>query len=129
MPVAFAVFLLSVLAMSFARPFDQAVAGDLAGGATAELSGVDRLVFLAGQKVLLVSGGAMAVPLFLGGGAGPWLPGWAWSLLKTAAVLGLLVWAGRRSPTIRVERFMEVAWLVLIPLTLVQALFVSVVVV
>jgi NADH-quinone oxidoreductase subunit H len=129
MPVAFVVFLLSVLAMSFARPFDQAVAGDLAGGATAELSGVDRLVFLAGQKVLLVSGGAMAVPLFLGGGAGPWLPGWVWSLLKTAAVLGLLVWAGRRSPTVRVERFMEVAWLVLIPLTLVQALFVSVVVV
>lgn len=129
MPAAFAVYLLSVLAMSFSRPFDHAVGADIAGGAAGELSGVDRLVFLAGRKVLLVSGAAMAVPLFLGGGAGPVLPDWLWSLVKTAAVLAGLVWAGRRSPTIRMERFMEVAWLVLIPLTLLQALFVSIVVI
>lgn len=128
-PVAFLAYLLSVLAMSFSRPFDQATGADLAGGTTAELSGVDRLVFVAGQKVLLVSGAAMAVPLFLGGGAGPVLPDWLWSLVKTAAVLALLVWAGRRTPTIRVERFMTVAWLVLIPATLLQALFVSIVVI
>ncbi|HSK96992.1 MAG TPA: NADH-quinone oxidoreductase subunit H, partial [Euzebyales bacterium] len=85
--------------------------------------------FAAGQRVLLVSGAAMAVPLFLGGGAGPVLPDWSWSLVKTAAVLALLVWVGRRTPTIRVERFMEVAWMVLIPATLLQALFVSVVVI
>jgi NADH-quinone oxidoreductase subunit H len=128
MPVAFLVYLLSVLAMSFSRPFDQATSSDLAGGATAELSGVDCLVFLVGQKVLLVSGAAMAVPLFLGGGAGPLLPDWLWSLVKTAAVLALLVYLGRRLPTIRIERFMEVAWMVLIPATLLQALFVSIVV-
>ncbi|MFL6122162.1 complex I subunit 1 family protein [Actinophytocola sp.] len=128
MPVAFAVYLVSVLAMSFARPFDQAVGSDLAGGAVAELSGVDRLVFEAGRKVLLVSGAAMAVPLFLGGGAGPLLPDWSWSLVKTAAVLAVLVWVGRGTPTIRLERFMEVAWMVLIPATLIQALVVSVVV-
>jgi NADH-quinone oxidoreductase subunit H len=129
MPVALFVYLLSVLAMSFTRPFDHAVGADLAGGAVSELSGVDRLVFTAGQKVLLVSGAAMAVPLFLGGGSGPLLPGWLWSLLKTAAVLAFLVWVGRRSPTIRMERFMEIAWMVLIPLTLLQALFVSIVVI
>jgi NADH-quinone oxidoreductase subunit H len=128
MPVAFVVYLVSVLAMSFARPFDQAVGADLAGGAVAELSGVDRLVFLVGRKVLLVSGAAMAVPLFLGGGAGPVLPDWSWSLVKTAAVLAVLVWVGRRTPTVRVERFTEVAWMVLIPATLLQALVVSVVV-
>jgi NADH-quinone oxidoreductase subunit H len=128
-PVAFLAYLVSVLAMSFSRPFDQATGADLAGGARAELSGVDRLVLVTGQKVLLVSGAAMAVPLFLGGGAGPVLPDWLWSLVKTAAVLALLVWAGRRTPTIRVERFMEVAWMVLIPATLLQALFVSIVVI
>jgi NADH-quinone oxidoreductase subunit H len=128
MPVAFVVYLVSVLAMSFARPFDQAVGPDLAAGATAELSGVDRLVFEAGRKVLLVSGAAMAVPLFLGGGAGPLLPDWSWSLVKTVVVLAALVWAGRSTPTIRVERFMAVAWMVLIPATLLQALVVSVVV-
>ena len=129
MPVAFVVYLVSVPAMAFFRPFDHATGADVAGGATAELSGVDRLVFTAGQWLLLVSGAAMAVPLFLGGGAGPVLPGWLWSLVKTAAVLALLVWAGRRLPTIRMERFTELSWLVLVPATLLQALFVSFVVI
>jgi NADH-quinone oxidoreductase subunit H len=129
MPVAFVVYLVSVLAMAFVRPFDQAVGRDIAGGVLAELSGVDRLVFVAGRWVLLVSGAAMAVPLFLGGGAGPLLPDWLWSLVKTAVVLGVLVWAGRRLPTIRMERFTEVAWMVLVPATLLQALFVSIVVI
>jgi NADH-quinone oxidoreductase subunit H len=129
MPVAFVVYLLSVLGMAFFRPFDHAIGGDVGGGAMAELSGVDRLVFLAGRWLLLVSGAAMAVPLFLGGGAGPVLPDWGWSLLKTAAVLAVLVWAGRRFPTIRMERFTEIAWMVLIPATLLQALFVSIVVI
>jgi NADH-quinone oxidoreductase subunit H len=129
MPVAFVVYLVSVLAMAFFRPFDQSVGSDVAGGAAAELSGVDRLVFLAGRWLLLVSGAAMAVPLFLGGGDGPVLPDWAWSLVKTAAVLAVLVWVGRRLPTIRMERFTEVAWMVLVPATLLQALFVSIVVI
>jgi NADH-quinone oxidoreductase subunit H len=50
-------------------------------------------------------------------------------LLKTAAVLALLLWAGRRMPTIRMDRFQEIAWMVLIPATLVQALAVSIVVI
>jgi NADH-quinone oxidoreductase subunit H len=129
MPVAFVGYLVSVLAMAFFRPFDQSVGSDLAGGAAAELSGVDRLVFTAGRWVLLVSGAAMAVPLFLGGGAGPVLPDWLWSLVKTAAVLAVLVWVGRRLPTIRMERFTEIAWMVLVPATLLQALFVSIVVI
>ncbi len=70
----------------------------------------------------------MAVPLFLGGGGGPLLPAWLWTLLKTAAVLGAVVWLGRRFPTVRMDRFVEVAWVVLIPLTIVQALVVSLVV-
>jgi NADH-quinone oxidoreductase subunit H len=128
MPVAFAVYLLSVLAMSFWGPFDQPVGADAAGGAAAELSGVDRLVFVAARWLLLTSGAAFAVPLFLGGGAGPVLPAWLWSLLKTLAVLALLVSVKRRIPTLRMERYQEIAWVVLIPLTLLQALVVAVVV-
>lgn len=128
MPAAFAVYLVSVLAMSFSAPFRQPVSRDVAGGVLAELSGVDRLVFVAGRWLLFVSGAAMAVPLFLGGGSGPLLPGWLWSVIKTVAVLGLLVWGGRRCPTIRMELFEEVAWLILVPLILLQALVVSIVV-
>ncbi|WP_037675468.1 NADH-quinone oxidoreductase subunit H, partial [Streptomyces afghaniensis] len=72
--------------------------------------------FLAGGGVLLVVTPAFSVPLFLGGGHGPLLPGWAWTLLKTAAVLALLVAGRRLLSTLRMERYMELAWMVLVPL-------------
>ncbi|GAA3749352.1 complex I subunit 1 family protein [Salinactinospora qingdaonensis] len=125
MPVALAVYLVSALAMAFWGPFDQAVGRDIAGGVTAELSGVDLLLARAGRYLLLAAVAAMAVPLFLGGGAGPWLSGWAWSLVKAAVVLALLVWAGHRLPTVRMDRFTEVGWVVLLPATLLQALLVA----
>jgi NADH-quinone oxidoreductase subunit H len=70
----------------------------------------------------------MAVPLFLGGGHGPLLPAWAWVALKTAAVLALLVWLRHRFPTVRMDRYTEFSWVVLIPLTIAQALVVALVV-
>lgn len=128
MPVAFLVYLVSAAAMAFWGPFDAPVARDVAGGAAAELSGVDRLLFTGGRWLLLVVAAAMAVPLFLGGGAGPWLPAWAWVAVKTVAVLVALVWLRRRFPTVRMDRFTEFAWVVLIPLTIAQALVVALVV-
>ncbi len=128
MPAAFGIYLLSAMAMAFWGPFDQPAGVDVAGGAAAELSGVDRVLFLGGRWLLLVVAAAFSVPLFLGGGHGPLLPGWAWTVLKTAAVLAVLVWARRRVPTLRMERYVELAWVVLTPLAVVQALFVAVVV-
>jgi NADH-quinone oxidoreductase subunit H len=128
MPVAFAVYLVSAAAMAFWGPFDAPVGPDVAGGAAAELSGVDRLVFVGGRWLLLVVAAAMAVPLFLGGGAGPFLPAWAWVAVKTAAVLALLLWLRHRFPTVRMDRYVEFAWVVLIPLTIAQALAVALVV-
>ncbi len=129
MPVAFVVYLVAAVAMSFRGPFDQPAHRDIAGGVVAELSGVDRLVLLAGRYLLLTVAAAFAVPLFLGGGLGPALPGWAWSLVKTLAVLGTLVWVRHRLPTLRMDRFEEFAWIVLVPLTILQALVVALVVI
>lgn len=125
MPVAFAVYLIGVLGFSFWGPLATPVAADLGGGVAAELSGVDRLVFLAGRYLMLASGAVFAVPLFLGGGAGPLLPGPVWTLVKAAAVLWLLVWLRWRLPLVRTDRFMEIAWMVLIPLILGQTLVTS----
>ncbi|MFF9410852.1 NADH-quinone oxidoreductase subunit H [Streptomyces anandii] len=122
MPVAFVAYLAGVLAFSFLGPFAYPAGRDLSGGVLSETSGVDRLLLQAGRWLWLTSGAAMAVPLFLGGGAGPGLPAWAWSLIKTLVVLGVLVWALRRLPVIRADRYVEFAWVVLIPLTVVQTL-------
>ncbi|MCX4911112.1 NADH-quinone oxidoreductase subunit H [Streptomyces sp. NBC_00878] len=128
MPVAFGIYLLSAMAMAFWGPFDQPAGGDVAGGAGGELSGADRVLFLGGRWLLLVVAAAFSVPLFLGGGHGPLLPGWAWTVLKTAAVLAFLVGVRRAIPTVRTERYLELAWVVLTPLAIVQALVVAVVV-
>ncbi|WP_200210941.1 complex I subunit 1 family protein [Micromonospora coerulea] len=127
MPVAFLVYCTGVVAIAVWGPFTPALGSDIAGGVTAELSGADRLVFQGGRYALLAAGAAFAVPMFLGGGAGPVLPGWAWVLVKTVALLAVFVWLRRRLPAFRPDLFMEVGWLVLLPAVLVQDLLVAVV--
>ncbi len=127
MPVAFAVYCLGVVAFSVWGPFAPALGADIAGGAATELSGADRLVVEVGRYALLAAGAAFAVPLFLGGGSGPWLPDWAWVPAKSLSLVLVLVWLRRRVPTLRPDKFMELGWLVLLPLVLVQDLVVAVV--
>lgn len=129
MPVAFLVYLLGVAAFSVWGPFTPALGTDIAGGARAELSGADRLVFETGRYALLAAGSAFAVPMFLGGGAGPLLPSWVWVLVKAVSVLAVLVWLRRRMPSFRPDKFMEVGWMVLLPAVLLQDLVVAVVMV
>lgn len=127
MPIAFIVYAVGVLGFSVWGPFSAAAGHDVAGGVEGELSGLDRLLFVAGRYALLAAGAAFAVPMFLGGGAGPLLPGWLWVLVKTLVVLAVLVLVRRRLPVLRPDLFMEVGWLVLLPAALVQVLAVSVV--
>ncbi|MEO5610420.1 MAG: NADH-quinone oxidoreductase subunit H [Ornithinibacter sp.] len=128
MPVAFAVYCLGVVAFSVWGPFTPPVGSDIAGGVLSELSGVDRLLVQGGRYALLAAGAAFAVPMFLGGGAGPLLPGWAWVLVKTAVLLAGFVWVRRRLPAARPDLLMEFGWVVLLPAVLVQDLVVAVVV-
>lgn len=129
MPVAFVVYCLGVLGFSVWGPMGAAAGSDLAGGVLAELGGTDRLVFLAGRAMLLVAGAAVGVPLFLGGGSGPLLPDLVWLLVKTLVLASALVWLAGRLPLLRPDRLLEVGWVVLLPLVVVQDLVVSVVVV
>lgn len=129
MPVAFLVFCAAVVAFSVWGPFAAAADVPDAGGVLVELSGVDRWLVLAGRWAMLTAGAAFATTLFLGGGAGPLLPGWLWVLVKTVVLLAVFVLLRRRLPAVRPERFIEVAWLVGLPLVLLQVLAVSLVVV
>ena len=52
-----------------------------------------------------------------------------WVLVRSAAVLGVLVWLRRKLPMFRPDRFMEIGWTVLLPAVVVQDLVVSLVVV
>lgn len=126
MPVAFLVFCAAVLAFSLQRPFTAPLSPDIAGGVLAELSGVERLLLLAGRYLLLAAGSGFGVALFLGGGAGPVLPDWAWFLAKTLVLFWLLLTVRRRVPALRPEQLMAPAWMVGLPLVLLQVLVVAV---
>ena len=126
-PFAFAAYCWGVLGFSVRPPMDPGAGNDISGGILAELAGVDRLLVLAGRYGLLVAGSAAAVPLFLGGGAGPLLAGWVWVLVKTAVLGGLLVLVGRRLPSLRPDKLLELGWVVVLPLVVAQDLVVSVI--
>lgn len=129
MPVAFLITGVGVVGFSVWGPLAPAAGRDLAGGVLTELSGPDRLVVQAGRYLLLVAGAAFMVALFLGGGNGPLLPSWVWTLVKTAVLTAALVALRRWAALLRPDRFLEVGWLVLLPAALLQLLVVSVVVV
>ncbi|THJ66576.1 NADH-quinone oxidoreductase subunit H [Arthrobacter echini] len=129
MPVAFLVFCAGVVAFSVWGPFGAAAGEDIAGGVLAELSGVDRLLVLAGRYALLSAGAGFVVALFLGGGSGPLAPAWVWTLVKTLAVLAALIGVRRLLPVVRPDRLAEVAWIVVLPAVLLQLLLVGVMVV
>lgn len=128
MPVAFVIFAASVVAFSSWGPFQTAMSGDIASGVVAELSSIDRLLLAAGRYAVLVSGAAFAVPLFLGGGSGPWLPPTVWVVVKTLLVLAGMLLVRRLFPMIRPDRLAWLAWVVILPLTIVQVAIVAVIV-
>lgn len=127
MPVAFVAYLIGVLGFAVSGPLATPAATELSGGVLAELSGPDLLVVRAGRHALLGAGAAVAVPLFLGGGAGPVLPDAAWVVLKALLLTGALAWVAGRAPALRTHRLMEPLWVVLLPLVVLQDLVVAVV--
>lgn len=128
MPVAFLAFGAGVVGFSVWGPLGTPAGPDVAGGVFAEVSGIDRWLFGTGRWALLTAGAAFGATAFLGGGAGPLLPAWLWLLVKTGVLLAVLVLVRRRLPAIRPDRLTGAAWLVALPLVLVQLLVISVVV-
>ncbi|WP_222843988.1 NADH-quinone oxidoreductase subunit H [Cellulosimicrobium sp. CUA-896] len=127
MPVAFVV-LLAAAAFTAWGPFAAPAGTDLAGGVLAESSGVGRLLVQTGRCAFLGVTCAAAAAWFLGGGDGPLLPAPVWFAVKTLAVVALVVLVGRRLPLLRPDRVADVAWTVVLPLTIVQAAVVAVLV-
>lgn len=123
-PAGLPLYLVVGVAVSFWGPLNLPDGADLAGGSSVEDAGLDRLLWQGARAAMLVAVAAMGAAAFLGGWWGPWLPGPAWVLLKTVALLTVLVASGHVLARVRIERFVVVAWVLLIPLALLNV-FVS----
>lgn len=123
-PLGLPLYLVVGLAVSFWGPLNLSDGADLGGGTSVEDSGIARLLWSVARAAMLVAVAAMGAAGFLGGWWGPLLPGPVWVLVKTLALLLAMVVAGHLLARIRIERFVVVAWAVLIPLALLNV-FVS----
>ena len=126
-PLGFVLFWLAAMAICFLPPFDHPVApGELAGGVTAEYSGVRLAVFRLGRLVLIVTLAIAVVVFYLGGWRGPWLPEWAWTAGKTLVVMAIMLASGRFVPRMRSDDLLAWSWKIGIPLALTNILWAGV---
>lgn len=122
-PLGLPIFLVVSAAATFSLPLDFPDAADLAGGTSSEVSASHRLAWRGARAGLLVMVAAMGASAFLGGWQGPWLPGWLWVILKTLLLLLILIASSHTFARLRIERFVVLAWVVLLPLSLVNIFF------
>lgn len=126
-PLGFLLFYFAAIALAFLPPFDLPIASELAGGAFAEYTG-KRLFILRVGRLFLVLVLALAVTVFfLGGWQGPWLPGFAWTALKTLAVAASFFVIGKYLTRIPHDLLLEWSWKYGTPLALLNILWVGII--
>lgn len=128
--LGFLVFFISSLAEIFRIPFDLAEGeSELVAGYNVEFAGIRFAFFFFAEYTYLFITGAIITALYLGGGSGfPFLPSVVWFLLKTFAVVGAILWLSRSLPRVRPDQLMNMAWKVLIPLSLINIILTSLII-
>jgi NADH-quinone oxidoreductase subunit H len=119
--VGLVVFAVAALAEMKRLPFDLPEAdGELIAGYHAEYSGMKFGMFFVGEYLGVTLMSALMVVLFFGGWLGPWLPAPVWFLLKTFALIALIVLVRGSLPRPRYDQLMGYGWKVMLPLALVN---------
>ena len=120
-PLAFIIFLISIIAECRRIPFDLPEAeGELVAGFHSEYSGMRFGLFFVGEYINIIVLGALATTFFLGGWHGPSLPPVVWFFIKTLAFTFLFIWIRGTLPRLRYDQLMHLGWKFLTPLALVN---------
>ena len=124
---AAAIFLAASVAELQRTPFDAPVAdSEIVFGPLTEYTGLRFAFFLLAEYAGMVVMALLFTVLFLGGWRGPWadagagIVGVLWTLVKATGVGVLFLWLRVAWPRVREDQLQRFAWLVLIPLALVQ---------
>ncbi|MBU2760904.1 NADH-quinone oxidoreductase subunit NuoH [Acidithiobacillus sulfurivorans] len=122
-PLGFVIFLIAGVAETHRLPFDLPEAeSELVAGFNTEYGGMRFGYFFLGEYLGLTLIAVLTALLYLGGWHGPWLPGWIWLLIKTAAVIFVFFWLRATLPRPRYDQLMALGWKVLLPLALFNVL-------
>lgn len=116
-PLAFIVFMVSMFGETNRAPFDLAEAeSELTAGFHTEYSSMGFGLFFMAEYGYMVVICSVCSVLFLGGFKGPIMDGWWWMLLKTYALLFVMIWARWTFPRVRFDQLLNVNWKWLLPL-------------
>ena len=110
-PFAFVLFLVANVAEVGRNPFDIPEAPtEIVAGYQTEYSSVYFVLIYLGEFVHIFLGGAIIATIFLGGPAGPVLPGIVWFLLKIWAMFLFTQWLRSAVPRVRIDQLIEIGW-------------------
>ncbi|MFB6152266.1 MAG: NADH-quinone oxidoreductase subunit H [Haloarculaceae archaeon] len=110
-PFAFVLFLAANMAEVGRNPFDIPEAPtEIVAGYQTEYSSVYFVLVYLGEFIHIFLGGAIIATIFLGGPAGPVLPGIVWFLIKIWAVFLLTQWTRSAVPRVRIDQLIQIGW-------------------
>ncbi|MCU4798938.1 NADH-quinone oxidoreductase subunit H [Halobacteria archaeon HArc-gm2] len=110
-PFAFVLFMVANLAEVGRNPFDIPEAPtEIVAGWQTEYSSVYFVLAYLSEFIHIFLGGAIIATIFLGGPAGPVLPGIVWFLIKIVAVYLFTQWARSAVPRVRIDQLIEIGW-------------------
>ena len=110
-PFAFVLFLTANMAEIGRNPFDIPEAPtEIVAGYQTEYSSVYFVLFYLGEFLHIFLGGAIMATVFLGGPAGPVLPGFVWFVIKIWAFFLFTQWARSAIPRVRIDQLIEIGW-------------------
>lgn len=124
-PLGFLLYLVTGLMQSYRAPFLEPFASSISGGVLGVAGGWSALLWRIALAGVLFIVAAIGAVLYLGGPAGPWLPGWAWMLAKTYGLMALMLGLGRCVRPLSTAGMLALSWKVLIPSGLVNVLLVG----
>ncbi len=127
-PLAAIIFFIAATAETNRAPFDIPEAeSELIAGYHTEYSGMRFALFFFAEYSNMIIVCALATVLFLGGWRGPFLPGFVWFFIKVYALIVLMMWFRWTFPRLRFDQLMTFAWVVLVPLAILNLLLTAVV--
>ncbi len=124
-PVGFALYVVTGLMQCYRAPFLEPFSDRIDRGVFAVYGGWEAILWRITLSGLLFVVAAMGAVLYLGGWLGPVLPGWLWMVIKTYALMALMLWLGRRVAPLSVHRMLSLSWKILTPVGLVNVLLVG----
>jgi NADH-quinone oxidoreductase subunit H len=133
LPATFIVYMLSAIAETGRSPFDLLEAeSEIVAGFFIEYSGLKFGWFYIAEYGNTLAIAAIATTLFLGGWRGPWVSevpvlGPVYFALKTIAIVFVVMWIRGTWPRFRIDQMLGLAWKVLVPASLINLLWVAVV--